>query len=167
MDFIKIIKTSRFLDPARGFAETKRFSEVRVDPLTGHTSRVLDFPVKELGRENLSRLVEDSRAFCPFCPEVVKQVTPKFHPDLLRQERYAKGDPVRAQCVSMMKTARCALCQQHYLALKDFLAGSWKTPSVLFRLSQRCCPDLPDMVHQSVNWNYALAGRVAFIRTCR
>ena len=162
MDFIKILKTSRFLDPASGYAETQRFSEVRVDPLTGHSSRVLDFPVKELGRENLSRLVEDSRAFCPFCPEVVKQVTPKFHPDLLRQERYAKGE---ALCVPNAfpydeNGAVCIMCQQHYLALKDFSAG-------ILEDALQCCFDYlkdvvltqPDMVYQSVNWNYMpLAG---------
>ena len=162
MNFIKIMKISRFLDPASGFAEARRFSEVRVDPLTGHSSRILDFPVKEIPREDLGPLVEASRAFCPFCPEVVEQVTPKFHPDLLRQERYAQGE---ALCVPNAfpydeNGAVCVMCRQHYLPLKGFTVR-------ILQDALGCClsylrdvvVNQPEMIYQSVNWNYMpLAG---------
>ena len=60
--------------------------EVRIDPLTGHSSRILperglmpanDFDLEAFARENQPR--------CPFCPERIDQLTPKLtaaiHPD--------------------------------------------------------------------------------------
>jgi len=162
MEFIKVLKTSRFLDPSSGFSETKRYSEVRVDPLTGRTSRILDFPVRELTRADMKAQVESSRSFCPFCPGVVETVTPKFHPDLLSKERFSRGE---ALCVPNVfpydeNGAVCVMCREHHLSLDAF------TVPVL-EDSFACCFDYlkdvvvkqPDMIYQSVNWNYMpLAG---------
>jgi UDPglucose--hexose-1-phosphate uridylyltransferase len=162
MDFIKVLKTSKFLDPARGFSETARYSEVRADPLTGRTSRILDFPIREVVREDVSGQVEMSRGFCPFCPEVVEVVTPKFHPDLVSRERYSRGE---ALCVPNVfpydeNGAVCIISREHYLPLSAFTAG-------ILEDSLACCFDYledvavrqPDMIYQSVNWNYMpLAG---------
>jgi UDPglucose--hexose-1-phosphate uridylyltransferase len=162
MKFIKVLKTSRFLDPAQGFAEAERYSEVRVDPLTGRTSRILDFPLREVVRADVSADVETSRGFCPFCPEVVELVTPKFHPDLVSRERYARGE---ALCVPNVfpydeNGAVCIISREHYVPLAAF------TEQVL-EDSLACCFEYledvvarqPDMVYQSVNWNYMpLAG---------
>ena len=157
MDFIKIMKTSRFLDPARNFAEARRHSEVRRDPLTGHSSRILDFPIKKIDREDLSALVEGSRAFCPFCPEVVELVTPKFHPDLLKKERYSQGE---ALCVPNVfpydeNGAVCVMCRQHYVPLLDFTAPMLEDAlSCCFAYLKDVVVNQPDMIYQSVNWNY-------------
>lgn len=162
MDFIKVIKTSRFLDPSRGFSETRRFSEVRVDPLTGRTSRILDFPVREITRADMRAQVESSRSFCPFCPDVVEAVTPKFHPDLLSKERFSLGE---ALCVPNVfpydeNGAVCIMCREHHLPLDAFTVP-------ILENSFTCCFEYlkdvvikqPDMIYQSVNWNYMpLAG---------
>ncbi len=157
MDFIKIVKKSRFLDPLQGFAETERFSEVRYDPLTGCTTRILDFPVRELERDDLGALAEISRAFCPFCPELVEQVTPKFQPGLLSRERYAQGE---ALCVPNAfpydeNGAVTIMSHGHYLKLREF------TREILSN-ALTCCADYlqdvvkhqPEVVYQSINWNY-------------
>lgn len=156
------MKTSRFLDPARNFAEARRHSEVRLDPLTGHSSRILDFPIKKIDREDLSALVEGSRAFCPFCPEVVELVTPKFHPDLLKKERYSQGE---ALCVPNVfpydeNGAVCVMCRQHYVPLLDFTAPMLEDAlSCCFAYLKDVVVNQPDMIYQSVNWNYMpLAG---------
>jgi UDPglucose--hexose-1-phosphate uridylyltransferase len=65
---------------------TRTEIEVRVDPLTGHTSRILpdrglmppnDFDLEAFARENQER--------CPFCPDRIEQLTPRLprpiHPD--------------------------------------------------------------------------------------
>jgi len=162
MDFVKFLKTSRFLDPFRGFSETQRYSEVRHDPLTGHSTRILDFPVREVRRDDLRSLGETSRQFCPFCPEVIDQVTPKFHPDLLCKERYSLGD---ALCVPNVfpydeNGAVCVMTKKHYVALTEFTHG-------IISDALACCFEYlhdvvirqPDMIYQSVNWNYMpLAG---------
>ncbi len=162
MDFIKITKTSRFLDPTQGFTETKRYSEVRVDPLTGRSTRILDFPIREIVRGDMSAQVESSRGFCPFCPELRDLVTPKFHPDLLSRERYIIGEAMSVPNVFPYDEngAVCIMCREHYLPLTAFTAG-------IIRNSLQCCFEYledvvirqPDMIYQSVNWNYMpLAG---------
>jgi UDPglucose--hexose-1-phosphate uridylyltransferase len=65
---------------------TRTEIDVRVDPLTGHTSRILpnrglmppnDFDLEAFARENQER--------CPFCPDRIEQLTPRLplaiHPD--------------------------------------------------------------------------------------
>ena len=162
MNFDKVLKTSRFLDPFQGFSETQRYSEVRLDPLTGHSTRILDFPVREMAKADITTLVEESRAMCPFCPEVVEQVTPKFHPDLLCKERYGKGE---ALCVPNVfpydeNGAVCVMTREHYMPLTGF------TREIVTDALECCFEYLsdvvirqPDMIYQSVNWNYMpLAG---------
>lgn len=162
MDFVKFLKTSRFLDPFQGFSETERYSEVRYDPLTGHSTRILDFPIREIQKEDLHALAENSRQLCPFCPEVIDQVTPKFHPDLLCKERYSLGE---ALCVPNVfpydeNGAVCVMTKKHYVSLDEFTHG-------IISDALKCCFEYlgdviirqPDMIYQSVNWNYMpLAG---------
>ncbi len=135
---------------------------MRVDPLTGRTTRILDFPVREIVRADMTLQVEASKSFCPFCPDLIDKVTPKFHPDLLTRERYARGE---ALCVPNVfpydeNGAVCIMCREHYLTLGSFSAG-------ILEDSIACCFDYlkdvvvrqPEMVYQSVNWNYMpLAG---------
>jgi UDPglucose--hexose-1-phosphate uridylyltransferase len=162
MDFVKVLKTSRFLDPSQGFAETERYSEVRYDPLTGHSTRILNFPIREIAKIDLNELIESSRKFCPFCPEYIELVTPKFHPDLVSKERYARGE---ALCVPNAfpydeNGAVTVMCHKHYLSLNEF------TPQLMtdsltccFEYLEDVCSKQPHMVYQSVNWNYMpLAG---------
>ncbi|HXK46429.1 MAG TPA: hypothetical protein PLT09_03255 [Deltaproteobacteria bacterium] len=157
MEFVKILKTSRFLDPLQGFDEVRRYSEVRYDPLTGHSTRILDFPVRAVQRSDLTDLIESSRQFCPFCPGVAEQVTPKFHPDLASCERFSEGE---ALCVPNAfpydeNGAVTIMSHRHYLSLVDFTPGIMTDALV-------CCLNYlkdinarqPDMVYQSVNWNY-------------
>ncbi|MCD6569992.1 MAG: hypothetical protein J7L53_04755 [Deltaproteobacteria bacterium] len=162
MDFTKVTKISRFLDPSQGYAEVQRLSEVRVDPLTGHTTRILDFPIKQLVKVDISSLVEKSRPFCPFCPEIRDQVTPKFSPNLLSKERFTRGE---ALCVPNPfpydeNGAVTIMTYDHYVALSDF------TPDIL-RDALMCCIEFlgeviinqPGAIYQSINWNYLpLAG---------
>jgi UDPglucose--hexose-1-phosphate uridylyltransferase len=162
MDFIKVVKTSRFLDPMNGFQAIERFSEVRYDPLTKHTTRILDFPVKEMERVDLTPLIEKSKAICPFCPELVELVTPKFPTGRLNKERYAVGESL---CFPNAfpydeNGAVTVMSRNHYLALKDFDAS-------VIGNAIGCCleylSDLvenqPEAVYQSINWNYMpLAG---------
>lgn len=157
MEFVKVLKTSRFLDPAQGFGETRRYSEVRYDPLTGHSTRILDFPVREVKKNDLTGLIESSRQFCPFCPEVIKQVTPKFHPDLASRERYSRG---QALCVPNVfpydeNGAVTVMTHRHYVGLSEF------TPEIMedaflccFQYLEDVASKQQDMVYQSVNWNY-------------
>lgn len=160
MDFIRQTKVSRLLDPANGYAPRECYSEVRVDPLTGRTTRILDLPARPLPRTELDGLIQKSKLMCPFCPETLEKVTPKFMPPL--EPRYVRGEAV---CFpnAFPFDENCAvtvMSQAHYLALGDIGAN-------LLMNAMACCCDFlvaagrqqSDAVYQSINWNYMpLAG---------
>jgi UDPglucose--hexose-1-phosphate uridylyltransferase len=69
--------------------------EVRVDPLTGHTSRILpdrglmpanDFDLEAFAAENQPR--------CPFCPGRIDELTPRLAPAIHPGGRIERGDAV-------------------------------------------------------------------------
>lgn len=162
MEFVKVLKISKFLDPSQNFTETKRYSEVRYDPLTGHSTRILDFPVREVQKVDVSDMVESSQKFCPFCPGIVELVTPKFHPDLVGRERYAKGE---ALCVPNAfpydeNGAVTVMTHKHYLTLSEFTSEIMSDAlSCCFLYLDDVCQQQKEMIYQSVNWNYMpLAG---------
>ena len=162
MVFEKIIKRSHFLDPFQSYAPVEKLSEVRVDPLTGSTSRILDFPVKQLEKSDLGPIAESTRQFCPFCPSVVEQITPKFDPSLVPEERYRQGE---ALCFPNAfpydeNGAVTVISSEHYIPIDGFTA-------VLIGDALQCCAryldDLllgqPEGVYQTINWNFLhLAG---------
>jgi UDPglucose--hexose-1-phosphate uridylyltransferase len=69
--------------------------EVRADPLTGHTSRILperglmpanDFDLEAFAAKNQPR--------CPFCPERINELTPKLPPAIHPAGRIVHGEAV-------------------------------------------------------------------------
>jgi UDPglucose--hexose-1-phosphate uridylyltransferase len=72
---------------------TRTEIEVRVDPLTGHTSRILpnrglmppnDFDLEAFARENQER--------CPFCPDRIEQLTPRLPRPIHLDGRIVQGE---------------------------------------------------------------------------
>ncbi len=85
-------KLARIHDPRKGFALVDIESEVRVDPLTGDTARICHFAFPHRAVPDLAPLAEATRANCPFCPERVEAVTPRYPDTLLAGGRAARGE---------------------------------------------------------------------------
>jgi len=80
------------LDPAHGDTPVSRRLEVRWDPLTGHTARVL--PQSGLmvpQRYDLASLADETRAHCPFCSERIDAAVPRFPPRIVPEGRIRGG----------------------------------------------------------------------------
>lgn len=81
------------LDPRHGFEPAPASFEVRWDPLTGHTARILAksnlLPVSDFDLEALAR---ETREGCFFCPEKVFDVTPKLLPEIHPDGRIRRGE---------------------------------------------------------------------------
>ena len=88
--------TARMLEPG-GSGVVITEIEVRFDPLTGHSSRILpdrglmppsDFDLEAFARQNQPR--------CPFCPERIETQTPQAarRPPSRRQDQARRGGPV-------------------------------------------------------------------------
>ena len=81
--------------------------EVRIDPLTRHSSRILpdrglmpanDFDLEGFARENQAR--------CPFCPGRIDSLTPKLPPAIHPPGRITRGEAVLfPTCTRTRRTA--------------------------------------------------------------
>ena len=97
--------------------------QVRLDPLTGHSSRIL--PPRGLMPPNdfdLEAFARDNQAHCPFCPERIEEQTPRLPPSLDAGARIRQGEAVlfpnlhaygSHSCVSVYSPRR------HYLPLAE------------------------------------------------
>jgi galactose-1-phosphate uridylyltransferase len=93
MELRSQVLEGELLDPGKGFASARTRLEQRWDPLTGHSSRLVSSPDELFSRNtyDLARLAEETRTGCPFCPDLVEAVTPKFQPQVWPQGRIRRG----------------------------------------------------------------------------
>jgi len=92
--FRKETKTGRQYDPRKNFELTSIESEIRHDPLTGETGRICHFSLSSATPGDLGGTIEATAATCPFCPDLVRKVTPKFPDEILPGGRLVHGDAV-------------------------------------------------------------------------
>jgi UDPglucose--hexose-1-phosphate uridylyltransferase len=95
--------------------------EIRVDPLTGHTSRILpnrglmptnDFDLEAFAREN--------QPGCPFCPERIETHTPRLPPAIHPDGRITHGEAVLFPNLHAYSSHSCVSVYSprlHYLSL--------------------------------------------------
>jgi UDPglucose--hexose-1-phosphate uridylyltransferase len=84
-----------FLDPRQDFATAQVPLEVRWDPLTGRTTRLLpEGSIPPPALHDLEELAEQTRATCPFCADAIERETPRFPPELLPEGRIRRGEAV-------------------------------------------------------------------------
>lgn len=84
-----------FLDPRRGFASTDAELEVRWDPLTGRSCRLLPAgSIPPPARHDLAALAERTRPNCPFCRDALERATPRLPPDVWPAGRIECGEAV-------------------------------------------------------------------------
>lgn len=159
MEFLRIKRTSRFLDPRQEYRETAIESEIRRDPLTKMSGRIAhfagaQFPVLDL--EELSRL-SLSRGPCPFCPELVEKVTPKFPPNILPQGRFHRGESIVFPNLSPydVHSAVTVMTTAHLVPVQDLTAerlqNAFGVSVEYFRAVHRA---EQHMGYGLISWNY-------------
>src|SRR5439155_13255491 len=85
--------TAELLDPRQAFEPARAEVEVRWDPLTGHSTRVLpEGSMPPPAAQDLERLAELSRPSCPFCTERIERETPRFLAAVYPQGRIQVGE---------------------------------------------------------------------------
>ena len=93
MEFTRLQRTTRFLDPRADWKETPIQSEIRLDPLTGFSGRIAHFGSITRPLVDLDSLSHASlERGCPFCPEVIEKVTPKFPQEITPHGRFQRGE---------------------------------------------------------------------------
>src|SRR5580692_9061536 len=92
MDFRCVSMTAEMIDPGTG-EPVRATVEVRSDPLTGHSSRILpDRGLMPASDFDLAEFAEQTRPGCPFCPDRVGGLTRQLLADnLAAQVAYAQA----------------------------------------------------------------------------
>lgn len=162
MELKKVLKRATFLDPFNGFNPGGRECEIRTDPLTGRNTRILFFPLRELPEADYDVFLKKDTGFCPFCPDNIEKITPRFNPQLFGKERYSSGQAV---CFPNAfpydeNGAVTVITLEHFVGIDSFNAA-------LLSDAFTCCGEFlnnvslgqRDAVFQSINWNFLpLAG---------
>ncbi len=122
MELRSEILTAEMLDAASG--ELIRTPiDVRRDPLTGHTSRIL--PNRGLMPANdfdLAGFAQENQPRCPFCPERIAELTPKLPPSIHPDGRIEHGEAVLFPNLHAYSSHSCVSVYSprlHYLPLGE------------------------------------------------
>lgn len=149
-------KVARYLDPRNEYAEVGVPCEVRRDPLTGRSGRVAHVLGFHLQPADLGSLIEASRAGCPFCPERVLEVTPRFPPSVTPQGRVTRGETVLFPNLAPYDeySAVAAISHAHYVPMDaitfTLLYDGFEACRAFFHDVQH----LPGTSYALVFWNY-------------
>lgn len=112
-------KRARLHDPRRGFAEVEVESEVRYDPLTANSARICHFAHSGTRPPDLASIAAATRDDCPFCPERIEAVTPRFPEDFVAGGRLRHGGAVLFPNLFPYDDVSgiAAMCAEHFIAM--------------------------------------------------
>jgi galactose-1-phosphate uridylyltransferase len=94
MELRRELLTAQMLDPGTG-EPVRTTIELRFDPLTGHSSRILPgrglMPASDF---DLAAFARESEPGCPFCPGRIGRLTPRLAPEIDPAGRITCGEAV-------------------------------------------------------------------------
>src|SRR5207245_4718571 len=93
LELTREVIPSRILVPGEdGYQERQGRLEVRIDPLTGHSARLISTSKLMAASDyDLEAFGDPSRSWCPFCGERASTVTPLFPPEITADGRFRRG----------------------------------------------------------------------------
>lgn len=118
----RTVLTAEMIAPDTGEI-VRTTTEVRVDPLTGHTSRIL--PGRGLMPENdfdLASFARENEAWCPFCTDRIDSLTPRLPPAISPEGRITRGEAVlfpNLHAYSSHSSVSVYSPELHYLPLEE------------------------------------------------
>jgi UDPglucose--hexose-1-phosphate uridylyltransferase len=157
IEFKKRTDQAWLLDPKDQFKRKSIAFELREDCLTGSRSRILPYRFKIPQMSIDGSMLEASRKNCPFCPERVASLTPRFIPEITSEGRVHRG---RASLIpNSYPYARYSwvviLTDSHFLYLNEFSVDILEDA---FLLAQNAVGLIKSHESKydycSINWNY-------------
>ncbi|MGB4125885.1 MAG: hypothetical protein WBK58_06195 [Dethiobacteria bacterium] len=129
LQFNKKMVYTNLLDPRENFSLKTIETEIRSDPLTGETGRLAHFGMITPQKEDYSAWdTPENYSLCPFCPDNIEKVTPKFPPDLLPEGRLRKGQTTILPNISPYDqySALAVMSKAHVVPLEKMTAALLK-----------------------------------------
>ena len=127
IDFASEVQTASFYSPLEDFESVAVDVEVREDPLTGRSARIVPGSfVRPEEAPDLAEIVEDDEG-CFFCPERVGDVTPKY-PDWVGMERGSVGGATSFPNLNPYGAHSnvVAITEEHWKPIDAFTAGEFE-----------------------------------------
>jgi UDPglucose--hexose-1-phosphate uridylyltransferase len=158
MDFTIIAKETVLLNPLREMRRRSVASEIRLDPLTGRSSRICHFTKLQWEKPDLAALADKTAPHCPFCPERVMAITPCFPPEILPAGRLVDGERVLFPNLAPYEalSAVAVMGAAHFIPMTSLaperIAASFRLCQTFFRQLERT--GHPESVYHLINWNY-------------
>ncbi len=152
----KIKYKVKFYDPFSEFSLCEREAEVRFDPLSGDSSRVLNIDFSPPEMDVLSE-VSGTEKNCPFCPERVEVSTPKFTEDIAPEGRLQLGglycfpNIVSYSSYSSVVTVTPYHFKMHHEIEKENLVSAFK---LALTYLERVKSVDSRVKFSSINWNF-------------
>jgi len=158
ISFKRINGRTSYLDPARDFEITGIDFEIRFDPLTNMTGRIVSMDTMKHDPPDLDALVKKSiQMGCPFCKEAIDTKTARFPPGLISEGRIQRGKAIVIPNIVPLDiyAAVCLFSDDHFIPLEGFAPE-------LVRNALLACQDFfrrvvaadPETTYFSINWNY-------------
>jgi len=128
IEFKKIIQNNVYLNPLKEFVPHEGKVEIRWDPLTNLTSRIVHFPAKKFARFNYESIIKASLdTGCPFCPENIDSMTSKFNKDMYGSERIERdGITVIPNLLTFDKYCLVAIIsKEHFVDMSTLMKNNY------------------------------------------
>jgi UDPglucose--hexose-1-phosphate uridylyltransferase len=162
MELRRRVLHAEILNPTRDFAVDRTEVEVRWDPLTGHSSRVLGAPrgLMPPNDEDLEAIGRQTAEGCPFCGDRLEARTPRFPPAVCTEGRIRRGNAVlfpNLFAYSRFSAVSVYSADLHYLSLGQMtpaLVSNNLATQVAFARAAIACD--PDAHWASINANHML-----------
>jgi galactose-1-phosphate uridylyltransferase len=156
IQFRKEQEIMTFHDPTQEGKLIGRATEIRYDPLTGETSRILF----DSGTPFVPPDYTDAatKGWCPFCEANVMTATPRFPAALAEEDgRITSGEAVLFPNLFpyAKHNAVVRITRQHYVRLEEFSAEQIRNAfGIAHRYLERVLRSDPAVKYISINWNY-------------
>ena len=120
IDFERDVQEATFYSPLEDFEQTTVETEVRVDPLTGRTARVVTDNFLMPDDPEIDDAVLDSEG-CFFCPGTVEEATPTY-PDWVGPDRGKSGEATSFPNLNPYGAYSnvVALTEEHFVPIDEF-----------------------------------------------
>lgn len=156
MEFRKKDESFTFYDNQGNLIERK--TEVRFDPLTGESSRLIFDSGMVITPPDYTELAEQTAGVkCPFCPENLYKMTPVFPNEIAEDGRIQKGEAVAFPNLFPYSkhNAVVIFSGQHYVRLEEFTAELIKNAFLAAQEYIQSVAETDSKAdYASINWNY-------------
>ncbi|MBS4203338.1 hypothetical protein [Lederbergia citrea] len=136
----------------------ERKTEVRFDPLTGESSRLVFDPGLAPTPPDYTEAAEQTGgAKCPFCPENILDMTPIFPKEIAKEGRIMQGDAILFPNLFPYSKHNgvVVFSGQHYVRLEDFTIQMIKDAYLAAQTYIKKVQNIdPKARFASINWNY-------------